>query len=103
MAKGYWVASVDVHDPQAYQAYMRENAVAFRKYGGRFLVRNGTAETMEGSRRSRMVVIEFTDYATALACYRSPEYASAILLRKDVSTADMVVIEGYDGLQPADG
>ena len=103
MAKGYWLASVDVHDPEAYAAYVRENAAAFRKYGGRFLVRNGAAETMEGSRRSRIVVIEFADYATALACYSSPEYARAILLRRDASTADVVVIEGYDGPQPSDG
>lgn len=103
MAKGYWIASVDVHDPQAYQAYIRENAAAFQKFGGRFLVRGGTSETMEGGMRSRIVVIEFKDYATALECYRSPEYAAAILLRKDVATADMVVIEGYDGTQPADG
>ena len=52
--------------------------------------------------RSRLVVIEFKDYATALACYRSPEYAKAILLRKDVSLADFTVIEGYDGVQPSD-
>ncbi len=102
MAKGYWIGSVDVQDPEAYQAYVRENAVAFRKYGGRFLIRGGQAETMEGHRRARQVVIEFKDYATALACYRSPEYARAILLRKDVSAADIVVIEGYDGPQPSD-
>ena len=103
MAKGYWIASVDVHDPAAYGRYVQANAVAFRKYGARFLVRGGPAETMEGSVRARMVVIEFADYATALACYRSPEYAEAILLRKDVSEADLVVMEGYDGPQPTDG
>ena len=103
MAKGYWLAMVDVQDPEAYKAYVRENAVAFRKYGGRFLVRGGRSETVEGQMRSRLVVIEFRDYATALECYRSPEYAKAILLRKDVSTGDVTVIEGYDGVQPADG
>ena len=103
MAKGYWIATVDVRDPSAYQRYVTANAVAFRKYGGRFLVRGGASETMEGSFRSRVVVVEFADYATALACYRSAEYAEAILLRKDVSTADLVVVEGYDGPQPADG
>jgi uncharacterized protein (DUF1330 family) len=100
MAKGYWIAAVDVSDPEAYKAYIAANAIAFRKYGARFLVRGGAAEVMEGQSRSRRVVIEFADYATALACYRSPEYAAAIELRKDVSTADMVVIEGYDGPQP---
>ena len=100
MAKGYWIALVDVSDPEAYQAYTKENAVAFAKYGARFLVRGGTAETVEGQSRSRRVVLEFPDYATALACYHSPEYAKAIALRTGVATADIVVIEGYDGPQP---
>ena len=100
MAKGYWLALVDVADPEAYKAYMQANAVALRKYGGRFLVRGGRAEVVEGQSRARRVVLEFADYATALACYNSPEYAEAIALRKDVAVADVVVIEGYDGPQP---
>ena len=103
MAKGYWVGMVDVHDPGAYQHYVEANAAAFRKYGGRFLVRGGPSETVEGQTRARLVVIEFKDYATALECYRSPEYAAAILLRKPASAADIAVVEGYDGVQPADG
>jgi uncharacterized protein (DUF1330 family) len=102
MAKGYWIGLVDVIDPEAYKAYMRENAVAFRKYGAKFLVRGGTAEVMEGATRARRVVLEFKDYATALACYNSPEYAKAKALRMPVSIADMVVIEGYDGPQPSE-
>jgi uncharacterized protein (DUF1330 family) len=101
--KGYWVAHVDVSDPETYKDYIAANAVAFRKFGGRFLVRGGASETMEGRVRSRTVVIEFKDYATALACYRSPEYANAIAIRKGASIGDFQVIEGYDGPQPADG
>ncbi len=58
MAKGYWIASVDVSDTEAYAAYVRENAVAFAKYGARFLVRGGTAEAVEGRTRSRIVVLD---------------------------------------------
>jgi uncharacterized protein (DUF1330 family) len=47
------------------------------------------------------VVIEFDSYATALACYESPEYAAAIALRTGASEGDVVVVEGYDGPQPA--
>ncbi len=100
MAKGYWIASVDVHDPDAYKAYVAANAVPFAKYGARFLVRGGTSETVEGAFRSRVVVIEFADHATALACYRSPEYQAALKLRTGASTADVILIEGYDGPQP---
>ena len=48
----------------------------------------------------RNIVLEFKDYETALACYRSPEYQKAIALRKPHSVADIVIIEGYDGPQP---
>jgi uncharacterized protein (DUF1330 family) len=102
MAKGYWVVSVDVSDPEGYKLYVAENAKAFRKYGARFLVRGGKAEAVEGTGRSRNVVIEFKDHATALACYHSPEYAKAIDLRRNKAVADIIVVEGYDGPQPTD-
>jgi uncharacterized protein (DUF1330 family) len=100
MAKGYWIAHVDVADPEGYKAYMSANAAAFAKYGARFLVRAGRNEPKEGSLRSRHVVIEFKDYATALACYQSEEYRRARALREPISQGDFVVVEGYDGPQP---
>ena len=100
MAKGYWIVRVDITDPEAYKAYVAANAQAFRKFGAHFLVRSGQYETMEGASRGRNVVIEFKDYATALACYRSPEYEAAKRLRRGAATADIIVIEGYDGPQP---
>lgn len=103
MAKGYWVAFVDVTDPEGYKAYIAENATAFRKYGARFLTRGGRVERLEGQPRSRIVVIEFPSYEAALECYHSPEYAKAMALRKGKSVMDLVVTEGYEGPQPADG
>ena len=102
MAKGYWIAQVDVSDAEGYRTYIAENAKAFRKYEARYLVRAGRSEAVEGKGRSRIVVIEFKDYDTALACYRSPEYAKAIALRRDNAVADIIVAEGYDGPQPTD-
>jgi uncharacterized protein (DUF1330 family) len=101
MVKGYWVALADITDPQGYKAYIEENANAFRKYGGRFLTRGGTSERPEGITRSRIVVIEFPDYAAALECYRSPEYAKAMALRQGKSVMDLAIVEGYDGPQPS--
>jgi uncharacterized protein (DUF1330 family) len=98
--KGYWVARVDVHDPEVYKDYVAANAAAFAKYGARFLVRGGRSEAPEGTPRSRNVVIEFKDYDTAVACYRSPEYVAAKKLREPASVADLLIIEGYDGPQP---
>ena len=103
MAKGYWVAFADVSDPEGYKAYVAENAKAFRKYGGRFLTRGGKSETPEGQPRSRVVVIEFPDYRSAVECYRSPEYAKAMALRQGKSVMDLAITEGYDGPQPTDG
>ena len=100
MAKGYWIARVDVTDPTGYQKYVAANAAAFRKYGARFIVRGGPSEAPEGTARARNVVLEFADYATALACYRSAEYQAAKALRDGCSEADLIIIEGYDGAQP---
>jgi uncharacterized protein (DUF1330 family) len=100
MAKGYWIVRVDVADPEAYKAYVAANAEPLHKFGARFLVRGGTYETVEGASRARNVVIEFKDYATALACYRSPEYATAKALRLGAGSGDFIVIEGHDGPQP---
>jgi uncharacterized protein (DUF1330 family) len=100
VTKGYWVAHVDVTEPDAYKGYIAANAVAFAKYGGRFLVRAGRGEVKSGSLRARHVVIEFKDYATALACYQSEEYRRALVLRDAASVGDVVVVEGYDGPQP---
>ena len=63
-------------------------------------MRGGPHEVKEGTSRSRNVVIEFKDYATALACYNSPEYQANIKVRQPHSIADLIVIEGYDGAQP---
>jgi len=100
MPKGYWLAQVDVTDAEGYKDYVAANQLAFRNYGARFLVRAGRHETMEGTCRSRLVVIEFPDYATALACYHSPEYQRAATLRRGRAVVDVVVVEGYDGVQP---
>jgi uncharacterized protein (DUF1330 family) len=100
MAKGYWIAHVDVTDPEAYKAYVAANAVAFAKYGGRFLVRAGAFVAAEGNLRARHVVIEFKDHATARACFDSPEYKAAMALRATASQSDLVIVEGYDGPQP---
>lgn len=97
MAKGYWVAHVDVRDPDTYAGYRDANAVAFAKYGARFLVRGGDYETREGAVRDRTVVIEFPSYEDALACFDSPEYQAAKAIRDPVATSDLVIIKGYDG------
>lgn len=93
--KGYWIGHVSVEDPLGYEAYRAANAVAFAKYGARFLVRGGAQEVVEGEMRPRTVVIEFPSLAAARACYLSPEYQAAMALRTPVSMADLCIVEGY--------
>ena len=95
--KGYWIGHVDVTDPEGYKPYMAADMAPLGKFGGRFLVRGGAREVVEGQVRGRTVVLEFPSYEAALACYRSPDYQAAKQLREGKAEADLVVLEGYDG------
>ncbi len=100
MAKAYWIARVDVKNPDGYKNYVAALPALFKKFGARYVTRGGRCDNLEGNNRSRNVVIEFKDYDTALACYRSPEYQKAAALRKGAADSDLLVVEGYDGEQP---
>ena len=97
MTKAYWVAHVDVADPDVYARYREANAEPFARFGARFLVRGAPQQQVEGHSRTRTVVIEFPDMTAALACYHSPEYQAAKAIRDPVSTADTVILEGWEG------
>ena len=101
MSKGYWIVRVDITDMEQYKSYVAANAEPLKKYGARFLVRAGRFENPEGASRTRNAVIEFPSYQAAVDCWKSPEYQQAMKLRQPVSTADLIIIEGYDGPQPA--
>ena len=68
MAKGYWIARVDVADPEQYKTYFAANAGPCKRNGAHFLVRAGRFEKPEDTRRTRSVVIEFPTYQLALEC-----------------------------------
>lgn len=96
MAKGYWIVRVSVRDQARYPEYLTAARPAFEKFGARFIVRGGRFESMEGSARDRNVVVEFADHATAMACYQSPEYQAAKVIRQKYADADFIIIEGAD-------
>jgi uncharacterized protein (DUF1330 family) len=100
MSKGYWIVRVDIADAERYKSYVAANAPPLARFGARFLVRAGRFENVEGASRARNAVIEFPSYQAALDCWHSPEYQEVLKLRLPVSTADLVIIEGYDGPQP---
>ncbi|MCK9742465.1 hypothetical protein CCL14_13070 [Pseudomonas syringae] len=93
--KAYWIAHVDVTDPQQYSEYTQRAPAAFELFGGRFLARGGRSEALEGrDAPQRTVIIEFESYEKALACYRSPEYQHAMSHRQGASKAEIVIVEG---------
>ena len=97
MAKGYWIARVDVRDEERYKDYIRTATPAYQEFGAKFLVRGGPFEAVEGSHRKRNVVIEFPSYQAALDCYNSETYAKARAIRQEVAEADLIIVEGHDG------
>ena len=96
--KGYWVGHINITDPERYQDYIAANAIAFRKYNARFLVRAGASSVVKGDLGGyRHVVIEFETYALAKACYESPEYQAAARIRDEASDGHLIIMEGYEG------
>lgn len=97
MPKAYWIVRVSVRDEQGYPEYLAAAGAAFKKFDANFIVRGGAFTTMEGSARERNVVIEFKDRATAVACYESPEYKGAKVIRQKYAEADFIIIDGIAG------
>lgn len=91
--KAYWIANVTITDPEAYAGYQAVAPDAFAEFGARFLAR-GEAETLEGRKWQRRVVIEFESFSQALACYESPMYREARSRRAGACEADIAIIEG---------
>ena len=94
MAKGYWIARVDVRDAERYKDYVATAKPAFERYGANFLARGGAVTQLEGTARARNVVIEFPSVQHAVDCYNSPEYQAAAKIRQEVADAEMIVVEG---------
>ena len=94
MAKGYWIARVDVRDSERYKDYVSTAKPAFERFGANFLARGGALTELEGKARARNVVIEFPSVQHAIECYKSPEYQAAAKIRQEVADAEMVIVEG---------
>jgi len=101
MSKGYWIVRVDVTEPESFKAYVAANVEAFKTYGARYLARAGAFHAVEGTTRSRNTIVEFPSYQAALDCWNSPAYQAARSLRSNAAEIDIVIVEGYDGPQPA--
>lgn len=93
--KGYVIVDVDVKDPVRYAEYVKVVPPTIAKFGGRFLVRGGKAETLEGAWvPRRIVVLEFDSVARAREWWSSQEYAGPKAMRQNASVAGMILVEG---------
>lgn len=91
----YVVVEVDVEDPETYERYKPLVPQSVAHFGGRFLVRGGRTETLEGAwSPSRFVIVEFPDADRARQWWNSPEYAEAKGLRQASSKTQMILVEG---------
>jgi uncharacterized protein (DUF1330 family) len=92
----YLVVDAKSSDPEKMAEYRRLSTLAVEKFGGRFIVRGGAYEVLEGSwTPQRLVIVELPDMEQAKAFYDSPEYVAARQARAGVSSFDMVLVEGY--------
>ena len=93
----YIIVEVDVHDPQQYEDYKKLTPPSLQKFNGKFIVRGGTAETLEGDwEAKRIVVLEFPTRDLAKQWWDSEEYAPAKALRQRTATTKMILVEGYE-------
>ena len=91
----YVLVDVDVTDAARYDEYRTLAAVSVEQYGGRYLVRGGPSEVLEGDRvPRRLVVLEFPDAEAARRWYRSPEYTDAKARRDGAATGSFILVDG---------
>jgi uncharacterized protein (DUF1330 family) len=96
MPKGYWIASVDVTDPDNYALYAGAAPEVIESHGGVFLARAGKTQQMEGDGRVRNVVTVFPSFDDAVACWSSAGYQAARAHRDGAAIASIVIVEGVE-------
>jgi uncharacterized protein (DUF1330 family) len=90
----YVIGEIEVTDPALYEDYRKQVAAVLAKYGGKFLVRGGKAEALEGAPPKRMVLLEFASAEQAQKWYRSAEYTPLVALRQRASRGRLILVEG---------
>jgi uncharacterized protein (DUF1330 family) len=91
----YIIGTMSISDPDLYVKYRAGVDEATQKYGGRFLVRGGAVETLEGAPfQKRLVVLEFTSMQTLHEFWNSPEYEALKEIRRNASEADIWAVQG---------
>jgi uncharacterized protein (DUF1330 family) len=91
---GYLIAEVEVTDPVAYEKYRPLAAASIARHGGKYLVRGGKTDALEGATPHRVVVLEFASAEAARAFYHSADYTEALKIRTASSRSRVFIVEG---------
>jgi uncharacterized protein (DUF1330 family) len=92
---GYLMVEVEVTDPKAYEGYRELAGASIARHGGKFIVRGGKTETLEGGwAPKRIVVVEFPSVEAAKKFYNSEDYQAALKVRLAASRSKAILVEG---------
>lgn len=92
----YIIVDIAIHDPKQYQDYKKLTPGSLKAYQGKFIVRGGETETLEGDwNPERIVILEFPTVELAKKWWSSEEYAPAKKLRQQTATSKMLLVEGF--------
>ena len=94
MPKGYIMGHVTVRDAEAYKEYVEKDTPILAALGGKFIIRGGQSETVEGTALMRHVLIEFDSYELAQRAYNDPEYQAVADIRRRNAESVIIVVEG---------
>lgn len=91
----YVIVEIDVTDPVGYEEYRRLGPPTVAAYGGKFVVRGGKVEVLEGSwMPKRLVMLEFESVERAKEWWASKEYSAAKRVRQKTAVTKVIVVEG---------
>lgn len=91
----YLIADIEITNPEGYAAYRPLAAANVTKHGGRFIVRGGAIDALEGGwTPSRIVIIEFPSMDAAQKFYHSDDYQAALKVRLENSSGRVVIVDG---------
>jgi uncharacterized protein (DUF1330 family) len=94
----YIIVDIEIHDLEAYEGYKKLTPASIAAYEGKFIVRGGNTETLEGNwQPQRIVVLEFPTVKQAKDWWASTEYAPAKEIRQRSAKTKMILVEGFEG------
>ena len=91
----YVIVDIEITDPVGYEHYRKLAYPVIAAYGGRYIVRGGATETLEGDwKLNRLVIVEFESMARAKEWYNSIEYRPALEVSRKCAKRNLIIVEG---------